>query len=209
MTNLIGLMQTKRIRIKTLLGAVAALCVFGFILYDTADYRAAMERAYGNEAALTAISRDTSSDLELTRRCRNDEFIDSNFRPTPLARDCVFDAMPKIATWVGATGIARIASELLVASPKDSELREATVQMIDRARHSLLTTEKQWDDRVVQVAKANNNSFFLRHIHGIQDLDSLSQAKIKALERAELSVIAPEVYRKQAKFALDYYKPAP
>ena len=131
MKTLIKLTQWKKARLALSAVTVTALCVFGVFLYDTADYRTAMGRAYGDEAAVRAITSNLSSDLELTGRCRNDEFIDSNFRPTPLARDCVFGVMPKIATWVGAIGIANISGVRDVSIGEAKALIDAGAIVID------------------------------------------------------------------------------
>lgn len=57
MKTLIKLTQWKKARLALSAVTVTALCVFGVFLYDTADYRTAMGRAYGDEAAVRAIQR--------------------------------------------------------------------------------------------------------------------------------------------------------
>lgn len=141
-----------------------------------------------------------TADMERYAQCNSMRGSVAN-ELTSAGRDCLLAAMPKIQTPYIAIASAQTASEWLFAHPEDGEVRAAAMDAITHSRGTLIR-EKPWSDKISKATETRDSSLLLRVVHGRQGSDDIFHSMADLLDRAELTLTAPDVVRRQSAWRL-------
>lgn len=195
-------------QIKPLHCLAAMAVVLGFsawVIIDTSAYRVAM-RELGtpkmvsfSEAKIKAVEADTHG----VWSCLGEDTPDDDYSAS--LRTCAINAMLKSKTAMGGLVSGYAALNWLRKNPHDSEIRAAALTAIANARIDLRASKEMEYDSFQNVARANDQSFFLRLIRGRQDTTSMFERTADDLDLVEYQVMLPEVSRAQADWRRSSY----
>lgn len=189
--------------VVVIVNAIIALAVW----IDTAPYREALDSFV--EAMPVSVVEDNRSELgedvarylECSNR-REQNGVSKDLEYTASGRTCLMDALVGVKTGTGALILSVEASKWLLKNPDDSAVREAAITSIQKGRDELVAKKHQYDS-LEKVALAHDRSILLRLVNGPYGGPSTFRDSAERLNKAEYSVLMPEVALKQNKWLLE------
>lgn len=106
----------------------------------------------------------------------------------------------------GAISFAVLSSRWLEKSPDDAEIRSLALNAIAKARSEMIASKSWHYDSLENLAKAHDQSVILKLRDGRQNISNQFISDAERLDRAELSVLLPDVTRKQEQWLTDQIK---
>ncbi len=198
-----AVMKNRSLIVTAAVGVLFSLAAW----VDTAPYREALDSfaeampvnvVEGNRSEL---DEDLARYLECSKRREQNE-VTKALEYTAPNRTCLMDALVEVKTATGALILAVEASKWLLKNPDDSAVRSAAITSIQKGRAELVAKRHQYDS-LEKVALAHDRSILLRLVNGPYSGPSPFRESAERLNKAEYSILIPEVAFKQHKWFLE------
>lgn len=197
-------MATAKMKHAGLAIAAAIVAFSAFIWVDTKPYRTALADMPVTMpvSAIDAAKKNAEADISRFLACTKS----AGLQYTPEGRGCLVDAMSQSQTMVGAISFSVVSSSWLEKKPDDAEIRSLALNAIAKARSEMIASKSWHYDSLEKLAKAHDQSIFLKLRDGRMNTSNQFINDAERLDRAEYSVLLPDVTRKQEQWLTDQIK---